>query len=500
MYNDEEMKSAETNGSTPSSDSPDMNQVSPETNQQTPSNPQPEVKTASPYYEPWQQPAYREAPPQEPYSPGIHNGAYNAYQRFQPVQPPQPEKKKKSGFGGFMKAVALVLVCLVASGGATYGVMQYTLKDLNSSSQVALGENQNTPSTSGSDDGTQSSSASPGVTANITVTGNQMSAEDIYDMAVNQVVGVNSEEKTNVFGAPTSGAVSGSGFILSADGYIVTNYHVIQYAAEQGFSLTVMTHDGKSYPAKIVGTEPDNDLAVIKIEATGLSAVTLGNNEEMKVGDQVYAVGNPLGELDYTMTNGIVSALDRLIQVDESTSINMFQIDAAVNPGNSGGPVYNSKGEVIGIVSAKYSSSGIEGLGFAIPINDAWTIVEELMTNGHVSGKPSMGISVQTVTQQQAEYYGIVVGAYVKTVSTGSCAEKAGIKVNDVIIKLGDTDVTSADTLKQAKKAYKAGDTTTVVVNRDGEELSLTITFDEEGVTSTASEVTPRSFLPEAST
>jgi serine protease Do len=200
-----------------------------------------------------------------------------------------------------------------------------------------------------------------------------MPAKEIYAMAVNQVGGVNSEEKTNVFGAPTSGAVSGSGFIVSADGYIVTNYHVIQYAAEMGFSLTVMMHDGKSYPAKIIGTEPDNDLAVIKIDATELNAVTLGDNDAMKVGDAVYAVGNPLGELDYTMTSGIVSALDRDIQVDEVTRINMFQIDAAVNPGNSGGPLYIRKAEVIGIVSAKYASTGVEGLGFD-PHHDAWDI------------------------------------------------------------------------------------------------------------------------------
>jgi serine protease Do len=456
------------------------------------------------YYEPWQQPVNRDTNTfgREPYSPGIHTGSYNAYQKYQPVQP-QKEKNRKKAYGGFLKAVCLVLACLIASGGAAYGVIQYRLDELKNVNQGIIGgDNLQEDSASAPSsfifEGSESSpvGTSPDVSANIAYTGAKMAPENIYAMAVNQVVGVNSERKTNIFGAPTAGAVSGSGFIITSDGYIVTNYHVIAYAAEQGFSLTVMTHDGQSYPAKIIGYEPDNDLAVIKIDATGLSAVKLGSNDNMKVGEEVYAIGNPLGELDYTMTSGIVSALDRLIQVDESTSINMFQMDAAVNQGNSGGPVYNSRGEVIGIVSAKYASMGVEGLGFAIPIDDVKEIVEELMTYGYVSGKPFMGITVKTVTQQDAEYYNIVVGAYVISVTRDSSADKAGIKVGDIIVKLGDTEVVSADTLKMAKKNFKAGSTTTIVVNRDGEELTLEITFDEEGVTSTASKTAPKPVQP----
>jgi serine protease Do len=517
MYNDNEMRSgAGFNGEAPSSENPDNMQGGPE-NKQPADNRQQTLYTmqsgtgqpvSNPYYEPWQQSVSREtkAPVNEPYSPGIHNGAYNAYQKYQPVKP-QPEKKSRSAFGGFVKAVCLVLVCLIAGGGAAYGVVQYKLNDFVNSNQVVLGgddlQDSSAPfqSSDASEDAENSAAAGvPDATANVTSNGSEMSAEDIYAMAVNQVVGVNSEAKTNVFGAATNAAVSGSGFVISSDGYIVTNYHVISYAAEQGFSLTVMMHDGTSYPAKIIGYESDNDLAVIKIDATGLSAASLGSNDNMKVGEEVYAIGNPLGELDYTMTSGIVSALDRLIQVDETTSINMFQMDAAVNQGNSGGPVYNSKGEVIGIVSAKYASTGVEGLGFAIPIDDARDIVEQLMTSGHVSGKPSMGISVKTVTQQDARYYNIVVGAYVVTVDQGSSAEKAGLKVGDIIIRLGDTEVTSADTLKMAKKNYKAGETATMVVNRDGEELTLTIVFDEEGVMATASEIAPRTVTPQTNT
>ena len=185
----------------------------------------------------------------------------------------------------------------------------------------------------------------------------------------------------------------------------------------------------------------------------------------MKVGDQIYAVGNPLGELTYTMTSGIVSALNRAIQEQDGSSVNMFQIDAAVNSGNSGGPVYNNRGEVIGIVTAKYASTGVEGLGFAIPIDEANAIVTQLISTGRVTGKPWLGITVQTVSNAAAQYYKMVEGAYVYTVSAGACADKAGIKVGDIITKLGNTKVTSVDTLKAAMKSFKAGDTASIVIS-----------------------------------
>lgn len=493
MYNDDEnISGAGLNNGAPSSENqsndPENVRTAEHEQKQTgnPNTDPVEKETgAGPYYEPWQQPLYRDVntKEQEPFSPGIHTVPFNVYQRGQAGEPTQPGKKGKSLWKGLAKAVCLVLVCVIASAGATYGVLRYS-GILNNNHAVSGSDIQKTPVTT--DNSSGASGSSTGASA-LTAAGNEMPAEDIYSMAVNQVVGVNSEAKTNIFGQSTASAVSGSGFIVSADGYIVTNYHVIEYADQYGYTLTVMLHDGKPYPAKIVGYEQDNDIAVIKIDATGLSAATIGDNKKMKVGDKVYAIGNPLGELDYTMTNGIVSALDRVIQVDESTSINMFQIDAAVNAGNSGGPLYNSKGEVIGIVSAKYASTGIEGLGFAIPINDAMNIVNQLITNGHVVGKASMGITVRTVTSAAAEYYNLAVGAYVLSVQPGSCAEKAGFKVGDIITKLGDTAVTSADTLKTAKKNFKAGDTTTVVISREGKELSLSITFDEQGVTATSS-------------
>ena len=245
--------------------------------------------------------------------------------------------------------------------------------------------------------------------------------------------------------------------------------------------VNVITHDGERYDASIVGFEPDNDVAVLKIEAEGLIPAVLGNSDEMNVGDQVYAVGNPLGELEFTMTFGHVSALDRLINTEANTAaINMFQLDAAINSGNSGGPVYNSLGEVIGVATAKYSSSGVEGLGFAIPINDAASIANDLITKGYVTGKAYMGVSLDNrYNSMYSQYYGMPIGAYVASVEEGSCAETAGIQTGDIITELGGNVIESYTDLKAALKQFSAGDTTELTLYRAGESMELSITFDE---------------------
>jgi serine protease Do len=282
------------------------------------------------------------------------------------------------------------------------------------------------------------------------------------------------------FGSGGSGILgSGSGFIISTSGYILTNYHVIEEAYQRGLPLKVSVHDGTEYDATIIGFEASNDVAVVKIEATGLNAVTFANSDNIRVGQEVYAVGNPLGELPYTMTDGIVSALNRIVTVDNKV-INTFQLTAAVNSGNSGGPVYNTNGEVIGIVSAKIMGGSVEGIGFAIPINDAEVIAAELIEHGYLTGRALIGITVQTVTSGHAEYYGWVEGVYIKTVNEGSAGDKAGLKVGDIITKLGGVDAKSTEALDQAKRKFRAGDTTTITVWRNGDTLELTITFDED--------------------
>jgi serine protease Do len=394
--------------------------------------------------------------------------------------PERPEKKRRRFSAAGIIALCLVCALLGTAVGLGFGPTNlfgaFGAEDSSSSQSALSGD---------STQGSVGASSSPTLTA-ASVTGDAMAASDLYTMACSQVVGVTTEVTyTNAFGMTSSGAVTGSGFILTSDGYILTNYHVIEYAVQGNYKISVMLYDGTAYTATVVGYENDeSDLAVLKIDATGLNPVTLGNSDDMRVGDTVYAVGNPLGELAYTMTRGMVSALDRDISSQDETTgetktVNMFQFDAAVNSGNSGGPVYNEFGEVIGIVTAKYSSTGVEGLGFGIPINDATDIANDLIQNGYVSGKAYMGISVQTVSSAVAQYYNMVEGAYVYAVESGSCAEKAGLKMGDIITAMDSAEIKSSSDLVSAKKEHQAGDTVELTVYRDGQYLNLSLTFDE---------------------
>lgn len=257
----------------------------------------------------------------------------------------------------------------------------------------------------------------------------ELTTAEIYAKYVSSCVGITVDiVSTNIFGQTVTGAAAGSGFVITEDGYILTNYHVIDGAN----SIKVTFSDGKEYTATYVGGEEANDIAVIKVEATGLTPVVIGSSSDMLVGEQVTTIGNPLGELTFSETTGIISALDRTITMSDGNKMNMIQTDCAINSGNSGGPLFNSHGEVIGIVSAKYSSSAssssasVEGLGFAIPMDDVADMVSELVTNGYVTGKPLMGISVGDVAED-VQAYGVPAGAAVKVVTPGLCGEKAGL-------------------------------------------------------------------------
>ena len=314
----------------------------------------------------------------------------------------------------------------------------------------------------------------------------EKAAVEIYDIACQQVVGISTAVSYNTYFGVRSGTVTGTGFIVSADGYILTNYHVVEYAVDGGYPVTVMLYNGDSYPAAVVGYEgEDSDIAVLKIDAEGLNAATLGDSSDIRVGETVFAVGNPLGELDYTMTRGMISAMDREIETGVADgAINMFQIDAAVNSGNSGGPVYDIEGKIIGVVTAKFSDTyeemGIEGLGFAIPINDAIAIANDLMQNGYVRGKAYMGVSTKSVSAAAAQYYNMVEGAYVYAVVGGSCAEKAGLQMGDIITHVDTHEIRSVSDLQAALKNYKAGQDAVITLFRNGETLTLTLTFDEK--------------------
>ena len=393
--------------------------------------------------------------------------------RYYAPDPPRQktERRETEGKkGGFLKVACLALACAVLGGAVGGAIGSRSAR----SATTAIQQVQSADTT-----GNTTSSTGTSTPAKATNTG-IMSASDIYAAACQQVVGISTEVTTqNFFGQTTSAAVTGSGFIITSDGYILTNQHVISYAEQYGYDITVMTYDGTAYTAKIVGSYASNDIAVLKIDAEGLTPVTFGDSDTMTVGDTVYAVGNPLGELAYSMSTGHVSALDRTITTDESTTpINMFQIDAAVNSGNSGGPVYNTAGQVIGIVSAKYSSSGVEGLGFAIPVNDAVNIANELMENGVVMNKVQLGVTSQTIPSNVAQYYNMVEGAYLVTVNEGSCAQAAGLQIGDIITAVGNKTVASSDALRAALRGYAPGDEVDITYYRAGETHTVTVTLD----------------------
>ena len=390
---------------------------------------------------------------------------------------PKPRRKRKGGRIAAGIAAGLVCALLGGIGGAALVNYGYAERFEKLESELKkVSESRSVLTTAGT---------VPTVPAAVTLetTGyTSVPAASIYDIACRQVVGISSEITVqNVFGMNSSAAVSGSGFILTADGYILTNYHVIEDAYQSNAEITVMNHEGDKFPATIVGFESDNDIAVIKIEAEGLDPVVIGDSDAMNVGDVIYAVGNPLGELEFSMSTGHVSAKDRNIGDDYSAEkIHMFQMDAAVNSGNSGGPVYNDQGQVVGIVTAKYSKSGVEGLGFAIPINDAASIANDIITKGYVTGKAYMALSIRNdYTQMYAQYYGWPMGAMIASVDEGGAAEKAGLQAGDIITKLGEDSVESYNDLKAAVKKHFAGETVDVILYRAGEEMTLSLTFDE---------------------
>ena len=382
----------------------------------------------------------------------------------EPVVTDTPVQPKKH-HGGVGRVVALILSCAVISAACGFG-------------GAILAQNS---SRTGKTTVQQSNRTAATVSVKKVDGQTLMTPSEVYASTVNSVVSINcSAVSTNIFGQQTESASSGSGFIYTADGYIVTNQHVVANAS----SINVTLYNGDTYPATLVGSDSDYDVAVLKIDAKDLPAVTLGSSTDVNVGDTVLAIGNPLGELTFSMSQGIVSCVNRAINV-EGTPFNMIQVDASINPGNSGGPLMNLYGEVVGIVSAKYStysSTTVEGLGFAIPIDDVKSIITDIMENGAVTGKAYMAVTVGTMNSQMAAQYSIDIdqGVFVYSVVKGGAGDKAGLRLGDVITKMGDTTLTSRQDLSAALKSYRAGDTATLTVFRDGSYITTDITFDQQ--------------------
>ncbi|MBO5557852.1 trypsin-like peptidase domain-containing protein [Ruminococcus sp.] len=387
--------------------------------------------------------------------------------------PAQPVKAKNSKLRLAALAISFSLLGGVLGTGGTFAALKVFGNNIGTTSAAKTNTTNSTAVIKTADN-----SGKAVAMQTVKSDGTKLTAAQVYQNNVNSTVGITTEITTNYFGYKTTAAASGSGFIITEDGYIVTNYHVIEGAN----SVKVTTYDNTQYDAEIVGSDESNDIAVLKIDASGLTPVTLGDSEALNVGDDVVAIGNPLGELTFTLTSGVVSAMDRQITTSNSVMMNLIQTDCAINSGNSGGALFNMYGEVVGVTNAKYSSNSsteasIDNIGFAIPINSVQDIVTSIIENGYVV-KPYIGVSVETVSSDMTGY-GIPEGAVVRAVNEDSPAEKAGLKENDIITKVDDDTITSSNDLVSKIRKTAKGDKLTLTVYRKGEELTIDLTVDE---------------------
>lgn len=427
------------------------------------------MNTANQYNDPQPEPETAYTAPQ------TDNDAGGATPPVHPVQPQdaQPPKKKKKFNGKRVarSAVALVLAAAMGFAGGFVGAK------FGGSGKVVIQQvapSSTADSASGSDSSITAASSS----------GSSLTTEQVADLVSPSVVVITTEQvvysQWSWYGQNQVESGAGSGVIISSDGYILTCAHVVD-----GASTITVTIGDKDYTATLVGEDTTSDIAVIKIDADGLTPATVGNSDSLKVGQSVMAVGNPLGELGGTVTGGMISALNRSVTIQGSSSVNtmsLIQMDASVSPGNSGGGLFNMNGELVGIVNAKSSSSDAEGLGFAIPINDAIKVAQELLENGYVTGRPYLGITYLAVTDAQtASQLGVnAYGVYVVEVVKGGPAEKAGLQAGDRIVSVDGTEIASKDDLGTLMQKHAAGDTLSITIAREGQMQTVNVTLGEK--------------------
>ncbi len=388
---------------------------------------------------------------------------YNGYH----TQPPRPfyrEKVKQNKKEGGVRTIALVLIGAVLGSVLGAGLML----GLNGGNRgIGGGPAVSFYSVEKTDDAEK-----------VTIDNDErvkMSDEEIAAKVGPAVVGISNN---TTFFSQSVEQGSGSGIIMNEEGYVITNNHVVEGATE----LKVIFSTGEEYPAELIGSDSRTDLALLKIQGDGgYPYAVLGDSSDLATGESVIAIGNPLGtEFAGTVTKGVISALNRTMEVEQGVTLNLIQTDAAINPGNSGGALVNAYGEVIGINSAKISSSEVEGLGFAIPVNEAKTVIEDLMEFGYVQGRPLIGFSGREITEQMSKMYGFPQGVYVVEVSPFSGAEKGGIKAGDVIRKVNGQDVRSIEEINEIRDQYQVGDELEFEVNRNGETITLKVELGED--------------------
>ena len=399
---------------------------------------------------------------QQSYVPPVQNN-------FQvPGKPPKAPKEKKKSFLTRKSAALLLAFCVLASAGMGIGggMLGYQLS------------RDNTPTSTTSNNTTNAQQMSN----QTTTPEGELTVEQIAAKAADSVVEITTE------GVSTDSAMrqvitqgAGSGVILSEDGKIVTNNHVIDGASK----ITVTLKNGESYDATLVGTDSETDVALLKINATGLTPAEMGDSDSLQVGETAVAIGNPLGQLGGTVTNGIISALDRDITLEDQT-MTLLQTNAAINPGNSGGGLFNGQGQLIGVVVAKSSGENVEGLGFAIPVNKVQKVVDQLSEYGYVKGRVALGVSlVDITTEQQALMYQVPqLGVYIWQVTEGGSAQEAGLQQGDCIQAIDETKVSTATEVKEILQQHQVGDTIAIQVLRNGQTGTVNVTLKESIPTS----------------
>lgn len=381
---------------------------------------------------------------------------------FNDHRPDERTAKQKTGCGLIALVLVLSLIGGVLGGGGL--LLGYRMMNENSSVKVPILE---------------------GVRENAVLetmpipTDEPMTAAQVYAANVHSTVGITTSVTTNFWGFQSTAAASGSGFIISPNGYILTNYHVI----EASDTITVALYTGETYEAQVVGYDESNDIAVLKVEATQLTPAVFGDSDQVNIGDDVLAIGNPLGELTFSLTAGKVSAKDREVTFSNGVMMNLIQTDCAINSGNSGGALFNLYGEVIGVTNAKYSGTGqgsasIDNIGFAIPLNSVRGVIQSIIEKGYVS-KPYIGVSV-TDTPQEYQLYGLPQGAAIRDVEPNSPAANANLQPGDIITHMDGTTITGSKELVRHLRSCTVGQTLKLTLYRKGDTLELSVTVGEQ--------------------